>query len=364
MHYKITNEEEKHYGYQYKTGLNILDGNFDYSGSCCEGGFYFTELKYIHEYYDYGIYIREVILPKSDPDFVMAKNPSGNKWRANKIVLGKRYSLFDPSTYTELGITRYPKWLIDEASKNNYLDALYLQTQFNLPYTEFAIDHASANGHIGILDWWLAAKESGIVLKYSEDAIDYASRHGHLSVLQWWAASGLTIRYSRFAIDRASENGHVDVLQWWKQRYVDNQTELKYTIDAIDYASYNGHKNVLNWWKDSALKLRYSKRAIDYASRYSDIDILQWWLDYKTERPNLTLEYSNDAIDYASRNGHIRVLQWWLNSGLPMKYSKCAIISAHMHNNDDVINWWEKSDVDYPEIEEEDWDMCGCDCCQ
>jgi len=34
----------------------------------------------------------------------MAKDPDENKWRANKIILGKKYSLIDPLTYIELGL--------------------------------------------------------------------------------------------------------------------------------------------------------------------------------------------------------------------------------------------------------------------
>ncbi len=47
--------------------------------------------------------LEKCFLPENDPEFKMV--PDGtDKFRANKIIFGKRYSLFDPNTYTELGL--------------------------------------------------------------------------------------------------------------------------------------------------------------------------------------------------------------------------------------------------------------------
>ncbi len=40
--YKVTNSKEKHNGYQYQYGLNILDKEFEMTGSCVPGGLYFN----------------------------------------------------------------------------------------------------------------------------------------------------------------------------------------------------------------------------------------------------------------------------------------------------------------------------------
>lgn len=91
--FKITNKNENHYGYQYVTGLNVLDKPFD-EGSCMEGGLYFSfsDIEHIFEFLHYGVYLREIILPLDDPDFKCVKDLD-NKWRANKIILGKRHEL-------------------------------------------------------------------------------------------------------------------------------------------------------------------------------------------------------------------------------------------------------------------------------
>jgi len=87
--------------------------------------------------------LRIQVLPINDPEFKMVKDPSGNKWRANKIILGNKYSLLDPETYIKLGIE-----MMD-------------------------MDRASSNGHEKILQWW---KDSGLGLKYSDDTLDRASQ--------------------------------------------------------------------------------------------------------------------------------------------------------------------------------------------
>lgn len=100
-YYKITNEKENHYGFQYKNGLNILIEEFNSSSfnSCCKGGFYFTDINNILKFVDYGCYLREVFLPTNDPNFRMIKDPSNDKWRANKIILGWRYNLWNVETF-------------------------------------------------------------------------------------------------------------------------------------------------------------------------------------------------------------------------------------------------------------------------
>ncbi len=72
--YKITNETECHHGFQYEDGLNILTEPFAETGSCCKGGFYFTDIHHILEFLKYGCYLRIVKLPLTDPDFKCVKD--------------------------------------------------------------------------------------------------------------------------------------------------------------------------------------------------------------------------------------------------------------------------------------------------
>ena len=225
-YYKVTNEKECHYGFQYKDGLNVLIEPFLLTKQWGDlSGFYFTTIDHINQFYRYGIYLREVILPADDPELKVVKH--GIFYRANKVILGKKYSLLDITTYHDLGL--------DAASDSR------------------AIDYASEHGLIDVLNKW---KSSGLELKYSNRAIDLASEKGCVEVLDWWKYSELELIYSNYAIDLASEYGHIEVLNWWKS----SGLELKYSEHAIDCASAYGHIEVLNWWKSLELELKYSNK--------------------------------------------------------------------------------------------------------
>ena len=104
MYYKIINKEWNHNRYQYVPGLNILKEKFndDPNNICGPGGFYFTTAEHIFKFLNYGCYLVEVDLPTSDPDFKMVADSDGDKFRSNKIILGKTYELSDAPTFSML----------------------------------------------------------------------------------------------------------------------------------------------------------------------------------------------------------------------------------------------------------------------
>jgi hypothetical protein len=95
--YKILNYDEKHYNYQYCTGLNILKEQFNSNkkADCGPGGLYFTQKDYISYFKNYGKYVRKVSLPWDDKDFKIVMIDGGLKFRANKIILDKIHSPID-----------------------------------------------------------------------------------------------------------------------------------------------------------------------------------------------------------------------------------------------------------------------------
>jgi ankyrin repeat protein len=85
--YKITNKREIHYRMKYKTGLNVDGIPFNPSGDCQKGGIYFSR-EDILSFLNYGPWIRKVVIPE---DAKIYENPgSPKKWKANKIILGRR----------------------------------------------------------------------------------------------------------------------------------------------------------------------------------------------------------------------------------------------------------------------------------
>jgi hypothetical protein len=100
-------------------------------------------------------------------------------------------------------------------------------------------------------------KKSLKSFEYTSDALDNASANYNIQVLQWWFNSGLPLKYTEKAIDKASEYGFVEVLEWW----VKTNLSLKYTEKAIDLAVKNDHRDVLECWIKSNLPLKYSESS-------------------------------------------------------------------------------------------------------
>ena len=98
LYFKITNKDECHNKFPYVRGLNKLIGPFNKKGSCVPGRLYFTKPKYIFEFISFGVFLRDVRLPVEEYGFQMVKDPDGDKYGANMIILGDKRSLFDVET--------------------------------------------------------------------------------------------------------------------------------------------------------------------------------------------------------------------------------------------------------------------------
>jgi len=192
LYFKITNAKEKHHKFQYYDGLNVLKEEFndDPHANCVAGGFYFTDAKHIFKFLSYGIYLRKITLPINDPDFKIVQDKN-NKWRANKIILGKRYNLIDVSTFEYL-INQG----VDVHTKNDY-----------------AVRWASENGHLDVIQF-LISKDADIRAK-NDDALKRASEKGHLKVIRLLISNGADIHVdNNYILRRAAINNYLDVINF------------------------------------------------------------------------------------------------------------------------------------------------------
>ncbi|KAI8803467.1 hypothetical protein BJ742DRAFT_872599 [Cladochytrium replicatum] len=96
-------------------------------------------------------------------------------------------------------------------------------------------------------------KSSGLEMKWSEHALDPASANGHLRVLEWrWTAR------ARNFTSRYSIGGNRAGLSWHGAR-------LRWTMRA-------GKKGgVLEWWKESELEMKWTDEALDCASGEGEV---------------------------------------------------------------------------------------------
>jgi len=100
---KLTNEEEKHNGFQYKDELNIDAVPFNPTFFCQPGGLYFTEKRYTEKWSTYNKktmkYIRNVTIPSDARVFC-----EGDKFKADKFILSPREPLDKNNDLSESSI--------------------------------------------------------------------------------------------------------------------------------------------------------------------------------------------------------------------------------------------------------------------
>lgn len=298
-YYKVTNKDECHRGFQYKDGLNILTEPFDDNpeNTYCKGGLYFSAKEFIHFYYGHGVWLREVFLPTDNPDFKMVKYQKSNSFRANMIILGKKYDLhnIDDISYIFKNINSNIRYFVTRAAMAGNLEILKFvkntMTDFE-NFINFIVDFACYNGRANVLEW---LQNSKIDFKYNESSIMFASRGGHVNVLEWFKNSGLEFKHDHSAVEGASLCGHTNVLEWFKN----SGFKFKYSPVAIVRASGGGHVNVLEWFKNSGSDwFKNSKSALkqirfcaeEIASKNGHTNVLEWFKNFESELETKNIE--------------------------------------------------------------------------
>ena len=188
--FKITNKEEKHHGFQYTNGLNILKEPFAETGSCVPGGLYFADITSILQFLNYGVYLREITLPLNDPDFKIVKD--NNKWRANKIILGKKYNLWEKETFEYLvsvgaDVHADINFAVRLASEKGYLDVVKYLVE--LGEQGSPIQPARIDNSVAVVTRDKVSVGADIHSN-NDYAIRYASQQGHLDVVKYLVELG------------------------------------------------------------------------------------------------------------------------------------------------------------------------------
>jgi len=82
QYWKVLRADLKHYGFQYREGLNIDTVHFNPSGECLPGGLYYTDTYNIPFFFHYGTKIARVTIPKGT-----RVHHEGNKSKADRLIL-------------------------------------------------------------------------------------------------------------------------------------------------------------------------------------------------------------------------------------------------------------------------------------
>ena len=204
--YKITNEQELHNGLQYKTGLNIDPIPFNPNGSCLKGGIYYTTAEHILEFLDYGPWIREVTIPVDAQTY---KDPKGDKWKSDKVILGDRRKWCTVAVMKEL---------IKEGADIGAED-------------QYSIVFSSSSGNLEVVKYLV---ENGANIHVSNDmSFRSAARNGHLSVVKYLVENGANVHsFNKEYIKHAIECEHIDIDI---VKYLASLTALKLLFFRLKY---------------------------------------------------------------------------------------------------------------------------------
>jgi Ankyrin repeats (3 copies) len=263
-YFKITNQDEVHYGFQYCTGLNIDVLPFSETGICVPGGLYFTTAEYLHNFFDNGRWIREVSLPENARWIKVESSDHSvpSKWRSDSLILGRRWDIGDPASYATMVGCNLPS--MDWAARNGHMDCLeWLHSHGMDNTTTDAMDQAAEFNRIDVLEWLYSHGMD----RTTTNAMDWAARNGHLDCLEWLHSHGKECTTK--AMDWAAKNGQLATLKWLHAH------GKKRTKAAIDWASLRNHTDCLEWLRSPDGKQCMTKRHIGIR-KYID-RVSRWW---------------------------------------------------------------------------------------
>lgn len=188
-------------------------------------------------------------------------------------------------------------------------DMLNINNNKNCKYN---VDLASASGDLKTLEAWLNDNPSEN--DYSNKALDKASENGHLNVLEWWFEKAFTRdlkpKYTSYAFDMACLNNQTQVVMYWLKNYKIHK--VKRTFNAINFATQNCNTDILEEM-DKIFSIEYSEKSFDdmvIKDKEPVERVINWWTAKGRKSPKFTQIFIdklkshgyNDLIDKLVKN--------------------------------------------------------------
>ncbi|KAL7790460.1 flavoprotein [Trichoderma ceciliae] len=160
-----------------------------------------------------------------------------------------------------------------------------------------------------VLDYWKNSPHFQNRHVYGTEAIDGASKNGHVQILQWWKQSELPLLYTNVSLEQASGNGLILVLDWWRDAAALDHSIVLKPGRSLLWAARNGQADVLRWWHLSGIQLGYSGGVTWTASRWGHAHVLETWRKLKGDDGII---FDGEEVTLtATAHRHVEVLEWW-----------------------------------------------------
>ncbi|RFU73292.1 hypothetical protein TARUN_8963 [Trichoderma arundinaceum] len=190
-----------------------------------------------------------------------------------------------------------------------YLETNYSQLFKSFEGTFLPTKASAYYPQVKVLDYWKNNPHFQSRHVYDTEAIDGASKNGHVHILQWWKQSGLPLLYTHVSLEQASGNGLISVLAWWRDAAaLDNSIVFKPGRSLL-WAARNGQADVLRWWHASDMKLGFSGGVAWTASRWGHAHVLETWRKLKGD-DDIIFD-AEEVMFIATAYRHVEVLEWW-----------------------------------------------------
>ncbi|RDA90997.1 hypothetical protein CP533_3125 [Ophiocordyceps camponoti-saundersi (nom. inval.)] len=160
-----------------------------------------------------------------------------------------------------------------------------------------------------VLDYWKQSVWFRDKHVYDAEAVDGASKNGHVRVLDWWwRRSGLPLRYTETALEQASGRGHLLVLEWWRDAAAQDESIVLRPGRSLLWATQHGQTEVLRWWDASGIPVAHGDSVAKVASRWGRVEVLETWRRLKGDGK---LIFDTEVLISSTMHQHVDVLEWW-----------------------------------------------------
>ncbi|CAH0029996.1 unnamed protein product [Clonostachys rhizophaga] len=217
-----------------------------------------------------------------------------------------------------------------------------------------------------VLDYWKQSawfRENHI---YDAEAVDIASKNGHVRILDWWwRKSGFSLRYTETALEQASANGHLLVLEWWRDAAAQDEKVVLRPGRSLLSATQYGQVDVLRWWDASGIPVAHGDGVAKVASRWGQVDALETWRRLKGSSK---LVFDSEVLIAPTVHQHVDVLEWWRRFAhgeleemegrrQPVEFRTCNIEEAledSIGDQNKVRRWWAQNGLNLG-LRNEEW---------